>query len=226
MASLWQQLYTCLIAKDRWMLILEGLGNTLLIALGAIILGTVIGALLALMRLSNSRILRGAAYAYITVIRGVPMVTQLMIFYFVLLAPIRGLPKLSIAIISFGVNSGAYVCEIFRAGIQSVPPGQTEAGRSLGLGKWQTLGFIVLPQAFKAVLPTYCNEFIVLIKETAVAGYVAMRDLTKAADLIRNATYNAWIPLFTSAIIYLCLTLGLAKLFGILERRLARSDRG
>lgn len=226
MASLWQQLYTCLIAKDRWMLILEGLGNTLLIALGAIILGTAIGAVLALMRLSNSRVLRGAAYTYITVIRGVPMVTQLMIFYFVILAPVRGLPKLAIAIISFGVNSGAYVCEIFRAGIQSIPPGQTEAGRSLGLGKWQTLGFIVLPQAFKAVLPTYANEFIVLIKETAVAGYVAMRDLTKAADLIRNATYNAWIPLFASAIIYLCLTLGLAKLFGILERRLARSDRG
>lgn len=225
MASLWDQIYMCLIAKDRWLLILEGLGNTLLIALGAIILGTVIGAVLALMRMSNSKLLKGIAYLYITVIRGVPMVTQLMIFYFVILAPVKGLPKLAIAIISFGVNSGAYVSEIFRAGIQSVPIGQLEAGRSLGLGKWQTMGFIVIPQAFKAVLPTYTNEFIVLIKETAVAGYVAMRDLTKSADLIRNATYNAWIPLFTSAIIYLCLTLGLAKLFGILERRMARSDR-
>lgn len=225
MASLWEQLYTCLISKDRWMLILEGLGNTLLIALGAIVLGTVIGAALALMRLSNSRLLKGVAYVYITVIRGVPMVLQLLIFYFIILAPVKGMPKLVIAIISFGVNSGAYVCEIFRAGIQSVPIGQLEAGRSLGLGKWQTLGYIVIPQAFKAVLPTYTNEFIVLIKETAVAGYIAIRDLTKAADLIRNATFNAWIPLFTSAAIYLCLTLGLAKLFGILERRMARSDR-
>lgn len=225
MASLWEQLYMCLIAKDRWMLILEGLGNTLLIALGAIVLGTFIGAVLALMRLSNNRLLKGISYIYITIIRGIPMVLQLMIFYFVLLAPVKGMPKLLIAIISFGVNSGAYVAEIFRAGIQSVPVGQTEAGRSLGLGKWQALGFIVLPQAFKAILPTYTNEFIVLIKETAVAGYIAMRDLTKAADLIRNATFNAWIPLFASAIIYLCLTLGLAKIFGILERRMARSDR-
>ncbi|MCI8755254.1 MAG: amino acid ABC transporter permease [Oscillospiraceae bacterium] len=225
MASLGEQLYTCLIAKERWLLILEGLGNTLLIALGAIILGTLIGGILALMRLSNNWLLRGISYLYITIIRGVPMVLQLMIFYFVILAPIKGMPKMVIAIISFGVNSGAYVCEIFRAGIQSIPVGQTEAGRSLGLNKWQTLGYIVLPQAFKAVIPTYANEFIVLIKETAVAGYIAMRDLTKAADLIRNATFNAWIPLLASAVIYLCLTLGLAKLFGTLERRMARSDR-
>ena len=225
MASLGEQLYTCLIAKERWLLILEGLGNTLLIALGAIILGTLIGGILALMRLSNNWLLRGISYLYITIIRGVPMVLQLMIFYFVILAPIKGMPKMVIAIISFGVNSGAYVCEIFRAGIQSIPVGQTEAGRSLGLSKWQTLGYIVLPQAFKAVIPTYANEFIVLIKETAVAGYIAMRDLTKAADLIRNATFNAWDPFFASAVIYLCLTLGLAKLFGTLERRMARSDR-
>lgn len=225
MASLGEQLYTCLIAKERWLLILEGLGNTLLIALGAIILGTLIGGILALMRLSNNWLLRGISYLYITIIRGVPMVLQLMIFYFVILAPIKGMPKMVIAVISFGVNSGAYVCEIFRAGIQSIPVGQTEAGRSLGLNKWQTLGYIVLPQAFKAVIPTYANEFIVLIKETAVAGYIAMRDLTKAADLIRNATFNAWIPLLASAVIYLCLTLGLAKLFGTLERRMARSDR-
>jgi len=131
MASLGEQLYTCLIAKERWLLILEGLGNTLLIALGAIILGTLIGGILALMRLSNNWLLRGISYLYITIIRGVPMVLQLMIFYFVILAPIKGMPKMVIAIISFGVNSGAYVCEIFRAGIQSIPVGQTEAGRSL-----------------------------------------------------------------------------------------------
>ena len=123
MASLGEQLYTCLIAKERWLLILEGLGNTLLIALGAIILGTLIGGILALMRLSNNWLLRGISYLYITIIRGIPMVLQLMIFYFVILAPIKGMPKMVIAVISFGVNSGAYVCEIFRAGIQSIPVG-------------------------------------------------------------------------------------------------------
>lgn len=223
--SLGQQLYTNLIAQDRWLLILEGLCNTLIIALGAILIGTVFGAVLSLMRLSKNRVLNGIAFTYITIIRGVPVVTQLMIFYFVIFAPLN-IPKILVAIIGFGVNSGAYVAEIFRAGIQSVPPGQTEAGRSLGLGKWQTMGHIVIPQAFKAVLPTYTNEFVVLIKETSIAGYVAMRDLTKVADQIRNSTFNAWVPLFSVAIIYLVLTLGFSQLFAILERRMARSDRG
>lgn len=223
--SLWEQLYTNLIAKDRWLLILQGLQNTMIIAFGAIVIGTVIGAVLALMRLSNNRVLRGAAFTYITIIRGVPVVTQLMIFYFVICAS-SNMPKLLIAVLGFGFNSGAYVAEIFRAGIQGVPIGQVEAGRSLGLGKWRTMKEIVFPQAFKAVLPTYTNEFVVLIKETSIAGYVAIPDLTKTADMIRNATYNAWIPLFTSAAIYLCLTLGLSQLFALLERRLARSDRG
>ena len=218
-------LYQNLIAKDRWLLLLEGLGNTLLIALGAIVIGTLIGAIMALMRVSNNGLLSGIAKIYTTVIRGIPMVTQLMIFNFIIFAPM-GWPKLAIAIISFGINSGAYCAEIFRAGIQGVPVGQTEAGRSLGLSKAQTLWSIVIPQAVKAVLPTYANEFIVLIKETAVASYIAFMDLTKASDMIRNATFNAWVPLLTAAAIYLCLTLGLASLFARLERRLARSDRG
>jgi len=146
-----------------------------------------------------------------------------MIFYFVVFAPL-GWDRLVVAIISYGINSGAYCTEIFRAGIQGVDRGQTEAGRSLGLSKSQTLLKIVLPQAMKAVLPTYTSEFIVLIKETSVASFIAVTDLTKAGDMIRNATYNAWIPLLTCAIIYLVLTLGLTKLFARIEKRLAKSN--
>ena len=222
---MFDEIYRNLVADDRWKLILEGLGNTVLIALGAIIIGTVIGGALALMRVSRSKILSGIAYIYITVIRGVPVVTQLMIFVFIVFAK-TGMPKILIATIGFGINSGAYVAEIFRAGIQGVGVGQVEAGRSLGLSSGQTLRSIVLPQAFKAVLPAYTNEFVVLIKETSIAGYVTIRDLTKVSDMIRNTTYNAWVPLFSAAAIYLALTLGLSQLFAMLERRLARSDRG
>lgn len=219
------KLYQNLIASDRWLLLLKGLGNTLLIALCAVLIGTVLGCVFALMKLSRSRILRGIANLYTTVIRGIPVVTQLMIFYFVIFAPF-GWDSLLVAIIGFGVNSGAYVCEIFRAGIQGVDQGQMEAGRSLGLSRWQTMYKIILPQAVKAVLPTYISEFIALIKETSVASYITVVDLTKASDQIRNATYEAWVPLLTVALIYLILTLGLTKLFSLLERRLARSDRG
>lgn len=222
---MWEQIYTNLIAKDRWLLLLQGLGNTLTIALGAILIGTLLGAVFALMRVSNNRLLRGISFVYITIIRGIPVVTQLLIFSFIILAPLR-MPKLAIAVICFGVNSGAYVTEIFRSGIQGVNVGQVEAGRSLGFNHWQTLRYIVLPQAAKAVLPTYTNEFVVLVKETSIAGYIAVVDLTKAGDMIRNATFTAWVPLFTVALIYLCLTLGLSRLFARLERRLARSDRG
>lgn len=218
-------IYQNLVANDRWKLILTGLGNTIVIALGAIVIGTLIGAVMALMRVSKNKILSGISFVYITVVRGVPVVTQLMIFSFIIFAS-QGVSKLMIAIIAFGVNSGAYVAEIFRAGIQGVPPGQIEAGRSLGLSGWQTMRSIICPQAFKAVLPTYTNEFVVLIKETSVAGYVAMPDLTKSFDMIRNATFNPWVPLFAAATIYLCLTLGLSQLFARLERRLAKSDRG
>ena len=223
-AKLGQSIYDTMIAGQSYVLILQGLGVTLLIAACAILIGTVLGCLLALMKISDSKILRGIANIYTTVLRGLPLATQLMIFYFVVFAPLH-MPKLAVAIISYGLNSGAYCTEIFRAGIQGVDAGQTEAGRSLGLSKWQTLFKIVLPQAVKAVLPTYTSEFIVLIKETSVASFIAVRDLTKAGDMIRNATYNAWIPLLTCAIIYLILTVGLTKLFGLLEKRMARSDR-
>ena len=175
------------------------------------------------MKISENKFLRGIANIYTTILRGIPLATQLMIFYFVIFAPL-GLNKLLVAILAYGINSGAYCTEIFRAGIQSIDKGQTEAGRSLGLSKTQTLFNIVLPQAIKAVLPTYTSEFIVLIKETSVASFIAVMDLTKAGDMIRNATYNAWIPLLTCAAIYLALTCGLTKLFSILEKNLAKSN--
>ncbi len=213
-----------MIAGQRYVLILQGLGVTLLIAFCAIIIGTVLGCILALMKISDNRLLKGFGTLYTTVLRGLPLATQLMIFYFVVFAPLH-LPKLLVAILAYGLNSGAYCTEIFRAGIQGVDIGQTEAGRSLGLSKRQTLFKIVLPQAAKAVLPTYTSEFIVLIKETSVASFIAVMDMTKAGDMIRNATYNAWIPLMTCAIIYLILTLGLTKVFAVFEKRMARSDR-
>ena len=212
-----------MIAKQRWMLILQGLGNTILIAVCAIVIGTVLGFIFALMKISKLRTLRFISEIYTTVLRGIPLATQLMIFYFVIFAPL-GMDKLLVAILAYGINSGAYCTEIFRAGIQGVDKGQSEAGRSLGLSKRQTLVNIVLPQAIKAILPTYTSEFLVLIKETSVASFIAVMDLTKAGDMIRNATYNAWIPLLSSAVIYLILTVGLTKLFGLLEHRLAKSD--
>lgn len=225
MQAIWEDIYKCLIDKGRWEMILNGLGTTLLIAAGAIVIGTIIGAVMALCRTSENKLLRGISLVYITVIRGIPMVTQLMIFAYIIFAPVR-MDRTLVAIIAFGINSGAYMTEIMRGGIQGVDPGQMEAGRSLGLSKWQTMFKIILPQAVKNILPTYTNEFIVLIKETSVAGYVAITDLTKVADAIRNATFNAWVPLITAAVIYLLLTMGLTKLFSLLERRLARSDRG
>ena len=196
---MFQSIYDTMIAGQRYVLIFQGLGVTLLIAFCAIIIGTILGCILALMKISDNRILKGIGTLYTTVLRGLPLATQLMIFYFVVFAPLH-LPKLLVAILAYGLNSGAYCTEIFRAGIQGVDIGQTEAGRSLGLSKRQTLFKIILPQAAKAVLPTYTSEFIVLIKETSVA-------------------------ILTCAIIYLILTLGLTKVFDIFEKRMARSDR-
>jgi His/Glu/Gln/Arg/opine family amino acid ABC transporter permease subunit len=221
---MFQSIYDTMIAGQRYVLILQGLGVTLLIAFCAIIIGTILGCILALMKISDNRILKGIGTLYTTVLRGLPLATQLMIFYFVVFAPLH-MPKLLVAILAYGLNSGAYCTEIFRAGIQGVDIGQTEAGRSLGLSKRQTLFKIILPQAAKAVLPTYTSEFIVLIKETSVASFIAVMDMTKAGDMIRNATYNAWIPLLTCAIIYLILTLGLTKVFDKFEKRMAKSDR-
>ena len=221
---MFDSIYDTLISGHRSLLLLQGLGVTIYIAIFAIILGTILGAVFALFKISKNPVLRIVAEIYTTVIRGIPLATQLMIFYFVVFAPL-GLDRVLVATLAYGINSGAYCTEIFRAGIQGVDSGQMEAGRSLGLNYWQTLTMIIFPQAAKAVLPTYTSEFIVLIKETSVASFIAVMDLTKAGDMIRNATYNAWIPLLSCALIYLCLTLGLTKLFSILEKRMAKSDR-
>lgn len=222
---MFQSFYNTMIAQGRWMLIPKGLGITLLIAFCAIIIGSVLGCVFAMFKISKKKILNIIADIYVTVIRGIPMATQLMIFYFVIFSPMGMSNAVLVAIISFGINSGAYCTEIFRAGIQGVDIGQMEAGRSLGLSWWQTMRKIILPQAFRAVLPTYTSEFIILIKETSVASFIAVVDLQKSCDNIRNATYNAWIPLLSCAVIYLCLTLGLTKLFSLIEKRMAKSDR-
>ena len=217
--------FDTMIAEQRWTLVFRGLGTTLLIALCAVLIGSVLGCVFALFKISKNKVLRKISEVYTTVIRGVPMATQLMIFYFVIFSPLGMSNAILVAIISFGINSGAYCTEIFRAGIQGVDAGQMEAGRSLGLSWRQTLIKIIMPQAVRTILPTYTSEFIALIKETSVASFIAVIDLQKACDNIRNATYNAWIPLLSCAAIYLCLTVGLTKFFLIFERRLARSDR-
>ena len=159
---------------------------------------------------------------YVTVIRGVPMVVLLLIFYFVILKTAHEVP---VCIIAFGINSGAYMAELIRSGINAVDAGQMEAGRSLGLNWAQTMVKIIMPQAFRTILPTFTSEFIALIKETSVASFIAVMDLQKSCDNIRNATYNAWIPLLCCAAIYLVLTVGLTKVFSVFEKRLAKSDR-
>ncbi len=220
-----ESFFNTMIAKGRWMMIPRGLGTTLLIALCAVLIGSVLGCTFALFKISKSKVLNYISAFYTTIIRGIPMATQLMIFYFVIFSPLGFSNTVAVAIIAFGINSGAYCTEIFRAGIQGVDPGQMEAGRSLGLSWSQTMRKIILPQAFRTILPTYTSEFITLIKETSVASFIAVVDLQKACDNIRNATYNAWIPLLSCAAIYLVLTLGLTKFFAIFEKKLAKSDR-
>ncbi|MBE7064912.1 MAG: amino acid ABC transporter permease [Ruminococcaceae bacterium] len=228
------------IEKERWKLIVEGFGNTLKITFFAVLIGIAIGVVIALIRSTydNNKedykrkggigyvvmsILNGICNIYLTVIRGTPVTVQLLIMYFVICASSRD--GLMIAIMCFGINSGAYVAEIFRGGIMSIDKGQFEAGRSLGFNYIQTMVYIIIPQMFKVVLPTLCNEFIVLLKETSIAGYVGIRDLTKAGDLIRGQTFSAYMPLIAVALIYLILVMILTWLLGKLERRLRKSER-
>ena len=161
---------------------------------------------------------------YLTVIRGTPVVVQLLIIYFVIFGPFD-VNKVFVAIIAFGVNSGAYVAEIVRGGINAVDPGQMEAGRSLGLTYFQTMRLIILPQALKNVLPALGNEFIALLKETSVSGYIALQDITKGGDIIRSQTYDAFLPLTAIALTYLAVVMLFTWLLGILERRLKKNER-
>lgn len=208
---------------------MDGLGTTLLITLLAVILGMVLGFMIAIIRSTHDKtgkmkILNIICRIYLTVIRGTPVVVQLLIIYFVIFASVP-ISKTFVAVIAFGINSGAYVAEIVRSGIMSLDGGQFEAGRSLGLNYRQTMTSIILPQAFKNVLPALANECIVLLKETSVAGYIAIQDLTKGGDIIRSQTFSAFMPLISVAIIYLVMVMILTNLVSRLERRLAQSDR-
>lgn len=226
------------IKDDRWKLLVQGLGITLLVTFFAVLIGIVIGVLIAAIRstydksdLSSQKgiskfflkIANFICNVYLTIIRGTPVVVQLMIAYYIIFASSNN--KVLVASLAFGINSGAYLAEIFRSGINSIDAGQMEAGRSLGLNYTQTMIHIIVPQAFKNVLPAIANEFIVLLKETSVAGYVALMDLTKAADIIRGRTYSAFMPLLAAALIYLVVVMILTRLTKMLERRLRNSER-
>lgn len=217
------------VADNRWKYLLVGLQNTLVITFFSLILGVVLGFLIAIIRVSHDttgrmKPLNFCAKLYLTLIRGTPIVVQLMIIFYVIFANV-GINKIVAAIIGFGINSGAYVAEIFRSGIMSIDKGQMEAGRSLGLTYGQTMWRIIMPQAIKNVLPALGNEFITLIKETSIAGYIAVQDLTKGADIIRSRTYEPFLPLLAIALIYLIMILILQAGVTRLERRLAVSDR-
>jgi amino ABC transporter, permease protein, 3-TM region, his/glu/gln/arg/opine family len=217
------------ITDDRWMSLLRGLFVTLKITYFAVILGFVLGFSVAIVRnvyenTKKLKILNFICNVYLTVIRGTPVVVQLLIIYFVIFSSIR-IDKSIAAILAFGINSGAYQAEIFRSGINSIPKGQMEAGRSLGFSYAQTMVNIIMPQAIKNVLPTLGNEFIVLMKETSVAGYIALEDLTKAGDVIRSRTYSAMMPFLAVALLYLIMVMFFTYLLKLFERRLAISGR-
>ena len=239
--NLADRFYLNFIADERWHYVTDGLKATLIITFFALIIGVVLGFLLALIRSTYDRtgkkflkwesigdfllwILNIFAKVYLTIIRGTPVVVQLLIIYFVIFGSVN-IEKVVVAVLAFGLTSAAYVAEIFRSGIMSIDIGQTEAGRSLGFNYWQTMWYIILPQAFKNVLPTLGNEFIVLLKETSVSGYIALQDLTKGGDIIRSRTYDAFFPLIAVAIIYLVMVMIFTKLVSMLERRLQQSER-
>lgn len=211
------------ITEQMWQWLLEGLGNTLILSALAVIIGTVIGLLLAYMKLSKFNLLKSVADIYIDIIRGTPSFIQLLIIYFVIFGSLN-INKIIVGAIAFGINSGAYVAEIIRAGILSVDHGQTEAGYSLGLNPLQTMIYIVIPQAVKNILPTLANEFIVLIKETAVVGYIAVMDITKAAQDIQSRTYDAAFPLIAAAVIYYIIIKILSSCFKAMEKSMRKSD--
>ena len=215
--------YKCFIKEDRYKLLLSGIGVTIKVSLLAVAIGIVIGMVIAMCNLSKNKLLKIIGGIYTDVIRGTPSVTQLMIIYFVIFASVH-LDKWIIAAIAFGINSGAYVSEIIRAGILSIDKGQTEAGRSLGLSAFQTMSRIVIPQAVKNIFPALCNEFIVLIKETAIVGYVGLMDIQKAGDFIKSATFIAFMPLIGTAVIYYVLIKILTLLLGRLEAAMRKAD--
>ena len=225
------------IDDDRWRYLTDGLAVTLKVTFFAVLLGIALGVVIAIIRSTydkNKSSMRGfgkfvlcllnlICKVFLTIIRGTPVVVQLMIMYFIIL--VSSTNQVFVAVLAFGFNSAAYVAEIFRSGIMSIDEGQFEAGRSLGFNYVQTMRYIIIPQAFKNVLPALANEFIVLLKETSVAGYVGLVDLTKGGDIIRSRTYQAFMPLIGVAMIYLVMVMFFTWLVGILERRLRNSER-
>ena len=205
-------------------MLLEGVGVTVKVAILAAVIGLIIGFIIAQCNLSKIKLLNIIGKVYTDIIRGTPSVTQLMIIYFVIFATVLW-PKWVIAAIAFGINSGAYVSEIIRAGILSIDKGQTEAGRSLGLSSGQTMMLIVVPQAVKNIFPAMCNEFITLIKETAIVGYVGLMDIQKAGDFIKTATYSPYMPLIGTAVIYFVIIKVLTIVLRRLENRLRKSEQ-
>lgn len=226
--SFQERFYLNFIADDRWKYLVNGLKVTLTITFFALIIGVVLGFLVAIVRSTYDKtgklkILNLICKVYLTVIRGTPVVVQLLIIYFIIFGSVD-INETLVAVMAFGFNSGAYVAEIFRSGIMSIDDGQFEAGRSLGFNYAQTMFYIIMPQAFKNVLPALGNEFIVLLKETSVSGYIALEDLTKGGDIIRSRTYDAFMPLIAVAVIYLVMVMIFTKLVNMLERRLRNSD--
>lgn len=227
--SAWlEKLNETFIVNGYWKMLPEGLLNTVIITVGALAMGVVIGTVVAVVKYfgENSpalKPLKAVCDVYVTVIRGVPVVVQLLIFYFVVFASSDN--GVMVGTITFGINSGAYMAELIRSGINAVDAGQMEAGLSLGMSRLQTMKKIVLPQAVRYILPAIGNEFIALLKETSVAGYVAVMDLTRAGNLVRNNTFDAVNPLLAVALTYLAIVIGLTRLLKLLERRLAKSDK-
>ena len=229
MADFSAKFYANFIKDDRWLGLVSGLKVTIIVTLEALLLGVIIGFIVAIIRsyhdkTNKLKILNAICKVYLTVIRGTPTMIQILIMYLVVFGS-SSLDSIIIGGIAFGINSGAYVAEIVRSGIMSIPIGQTEAGRSLGLNYAQTMRLIIVPQAFKNVLPALVNEMIVLIKDTAIIGYIGEQDLTKAAMIIQSRTFDAFMPLLAAAVIYLALVMLLTFFMNKLERRLRNSER-
>ncbi len=211
----------------RYMLLVDGLKNTVVITLGALCIGVLIGTIIAVIKYFSEDVkslkpLAMLCDIYTTVIRGIPVTVLLLIFYYLILVSAE---DMTVAVLCFGINSGAYMAELIRSGINAVDKGQMEAARSLGMSKLQAMYKVVFPQAIRYILPAIGNEFIALLKETSVAGYVAVVDLTRAGNLIRNNTFDAFNPLMVVALTYLIMVVLLTKLLGVVERKLAKSDK-
>lgn len=224
-SSLSEDFYKSLVYQDRYQFVLKGLGNTIVMALFATIIGVLLGVLIALIIDCNNKtgkfgLLSGICKTYVSIIRGTPVLLQLMIIYYVIFKSVD-INIVLVGIIAFGLNSAAYVSEIIKSGIISIHKGQYEASKALGFNYFETMRYVILPQAIRNILPALGNEFITLLKETSVAGYIGIVDLTKASDIIASRTYDYFFPLILIAIIYLIMTLGLSKLVNLMERKLS-----